>query len=105
MNKLAFFLLMFFVTPSFAQRNTVKFQTSELFIFKKQLKFHIPASEINTNILAQQNFMTRDNDYHFDGSVHYTAFFCKMEINFFEKTNVWLKFHAGDYDAYTKKRY
>src|SRR5437016_4192209 len=37
-----------------------------------------------------------------DNSVHYTAFFCNMEVKTFERCNVWVKFHAGDYDTYSK---
>ena len=38
----------------------------------------------------------------FDNQVHYTAFFCKMEVKNRERYNIWLKLHAGDYDNYSK---
>jgi hypothetical protein len=39
----------------------------------------------------------------FDNEVHYTAFFCKMELNMHERCNIWIKVHAGDYDVYSKE--
>ncbi len=37
-----------------------------------------------------------------DKQVHYTAFFCKLEVKNLERYNIWLKLHAGDYDNYSK---
>jgi hypothetical protein len=39
----------------------------------------------------------------FEG-IHYTAFFCRMELKAVKSCNVWLKVHAGDYDNYAVKR-
>ena len=35
----------------------------------------------------------------------YTAFFCKMELKAVDYFGIWIKVHAGDYDAYTKEYY
>jgi hypothetical protein len=36
---------------------------------------------------------------------HYTAFFCKMELKTIDYFGIYIKVHAGDYDAYTKEPY
>jgi hypothetical protein len=33
--------------------------------------------------------------------VHYTAFFCKMEVKTQQTLGIMVKVHAGDYDTYT----
>jgi hypothetical protein len=33
--------------------------------------------------------------------VHYTAFFCKMEVKTQQTLGIMIKVHAGDYDRYT----
>lgn len=33
--------------------------------------------------------------------VHYTAFFCKMEVNSMNSLGIMIKLHAGDYDNYS----
>jgi hypothetical protein len=33
--------------------------------------------------------------------VHYTAFFCKMEVKTANALGIMIKVHAGDYDVYT----
>jgi hypothetical protein len=38
----------------------------------------------------------------FANSVHYTAFFCKMENRFHQRFNVWLKIRMGGDDGYRK---
>lgn len=37
-----------------------------------------------------------------ESSVHYTAFFCKMETRLRERFNVWVKIRAGGDDEYRK---
>ncbi len=35
-------------------------------------------------------------------SIHYEAFFCRMELKITEHLPFWIRIHAGDYDSYTK---
>jgi hypothetical protein len=95
------FLLVFFMAPSFAQTIPIKFQTPGSFIVKKQQLFHLPVSEFSVKQLPD-HFNPGNNNFHFDKAVHYSAFFCKMELKAVDHCNVWIKLHAGDYDAYTK---
>jgi hypothetical protein len=37
-----------------------------------------------------------------ESSVHYTAFFCKMETRLRERFNIWVKIRAGGDDEYRK---
>ncbi len=38
----------------------------------------------------------------FFSGVHYNSFFCKMEVRNLERYHIGIKFHAGDYDSYSK---
>lgn len=38
-----------------------------------------------------------------NNQVGYTAFFCKLEVKNLQRYNVWIKFHAGEYDEYSKE--
>jgi len=37
-----------------------------------------------------------------DPVVHYPAFFCRMELRSVSQLGIWIKLHAGDYDAYSR---
>jgi len=37
----------------------------------------------------------------FETGVHYNAFFCKLEVENLKRFNIWIKFHAADYDKYS----
>ncbi len=39
----------------------------------------------------------------FEKGIHYSAFFCKMEVRNCERYNIGIKFHAGEYDKYTRE--
>lgn len=38
-------------------------------------------------------------------AIKYESFFCNMEIKNLQRFNLWIKFHAGDYDNYTKPNF
>ena len=35
-------------------------------------------------------------------TIHYEAFFCRMELKITEHLPFWIRIHAGDYDSYTE---
>ncbi len=39
----------------------------------------------------------------FSTGVYYNSFFCKMEVQNLKRYHVWIKFHAGDYDKYSRE--
>ncbi|MGZ4035430.1 MAG: hypothetical protein ACXVPU_07690 [Bacteroidia bacterium] len=107
MKKKILFLLLFnsllFIGQAKAQKNTIFLPQGRFFIpHKLQLPILPFSFAIKNNLLNSHSSYSKNTLYRFDSAVHYSAFFCKMELTIFEKSNVWLKFHAGDYDRYTK---
>jgi hypothetical protein len=91
------FGLLFNASFSSAQQN--KF-TDFTLLYKNQKT--LPDSFLRTSFLSQKPLVSFNHQVvkPFDSSVHYTAFFCKMEVRNLERYHVWIKFHAGDYDRY-----
>ena len=85
----------------FAQTNTCKFEVSSFQLNQQAKNFFIPAlifQPICYRFSAYQTEITYP--LVFKSPVHYTAFFCKMEVKTANTLGIMIKLHAGDYDGY-----
>lgn len=59
---------------------------------------------LKDNLIVPVNFNLQSQTFIpiFERSVHYTAFFCKMENKLHNKFNVWIKLRAGSDDEYQR---
>ena len=80
-----------------------RFQKTIALSFKnKPVSLFIPSQHYN--LFAPLPFEIKQSNHTpaLANSVHYTAFFCKMENRFHQRFNVWLKIRAGGDDGYRK---
>jgi len=77
-------------------------KTVALSFENKPVSLFIPS--LHYNLFAPLPFEIKQNNDvpTLSNSVHYTAFFCKMENRFHQRFNVWLKIRAGGDDGYRK---
>ena len=90
-----------FVTSCSMAQETKGIATPLLFGNNNVSGFLFPASAFslaNTGFNKHTSFQNMVNK-----KVGYTAFFCKLEVKNLNRYNVWIKFHAGNYDEYSKE--
>lgn len=113
-------ILMCISSNSYAQTNVIKFEVYSYnhFLFNgthafaslrstfhlKQLEnnFFIPTfNSLPTNLKFEAPVQGVSQSFVFKSPIHYTAFFCKMEVKTSNALGIMIKVHAGDYDGYT----
>ncbi len=95
LKKSVLILLCILPTLLIAQRKGLKFPVLQF--QKKQNYFSSSPGFVKNNSTSLKEVLKP-----FDNAVHYSAFFCNMELVMHERCNIWIKVHAGDYDTYSK---
>ena len=103
-NSVVFSIIMVLALNAGAQDNTSKVPPLQFPKNKKETNF-ISSPKTNTSFSLKKTKLDPQHQavQPFDNGVHNTAFFCKMELNVYERCHVWVKVHAGDYDVYSKE--
>jgi hypothetical protein len=102
-NVFVFLTIMILALNARAQDHTSKIPPLQFAKNKKVNNFTSSQKTNNTFLLKNAKLDNQNRAVQpFDNGVHYTTFFCKMELTMYEHCNMWIKVHAGDYDVYTK---
>ena len=101
MKKTTTILLAFQLAASISMAQETKHKTAPLLFLSNNLSAVLfPSSTFSLANTAPSRYNLPLTVI--DKQVHYTAFFCKLEVKNLERYNIWLKLHAGDYDNYSK---
>jgi hypothetical protein len=96
-----FFILILIGNSSASLAQEIKPATDHTFIESRKFEAIRETSIISLFLYPPVSYPPKTTEK-LSGSVHYDSFFCKMEARNRERFNVLIKFHAGDYDAYSK---